>query len=435
MTDDALPEVMRLPNGLTVLLEPLPGTHVVAICLHVGTGFRNEPVAGAAHLLEHVLVQGASSSRPLTDAVLATGGTMNARTAADYTQYTTVLPAAGLETGLRIERDRLSRPDLSAAHVAAQKDVVLAEIRRNITQRPHGGLVLFELPDLLHDSWENRHNGYGDADALSGLDPAGLRTFYDRSYAPENVHLALAGDFDTDRALLLAEETLGTLPGRPTWQRTTVAEERLTAPRQRTRTDRAAPAARTVCGFRSPDPASDPAGHLATVLLSELVETVGGQCGRHTPSEHPWGEFRARVSRTGNPFDVAHGCLFAVDFPHPVTASPQEAEDCLRHLLGGIAEGRVPVGEQLAVIRRQTALHLHAELDSVTSRASWLGIGAAVHGDPRHLASVPDALRAVTDQDVARWAGRYATRPGARISSVPVAAGDGCAPQPAGAAR
>ncbi len=54
---------IRLGNGLRVLLEPLPGTHVVAVCLHVGTGFRNEPVAGAAHLLEHVLVQGASSSR------------------------------------------------------------------------------------------------------------------------------------------------------------------------------------------------------------------------------------------------------------------------------------------------------------------------------------------------------------------------------------
>ncbi|MEU3221900.1 pitrilysin family protein [Streptomyces sp. NPDC006976] len=422
---------IRLGNGLRVLLEPLPGTHVVAVCLHVGTGFRNEPVAGAAHLLEHVLVQGASSSRPLTEAVLAMGGTMNARTAADYTQYTSVLPADGLEVGLRIERDRLADPDLSASHVAAQKDVVLAEIRRNILQRPHGGLVLFDLPDLLHDTWENRHNGYGDPEALNGLDPETLRGFCDRSYAPENIHLALAGDFDPDRALGLVERMLGGLPARPAWRHDRAEETPVTGHRHRYRGDRVAPAGRTVCGFRSPSPSLDPSGHLATVLLSEVLETLGDRCGCHAPDSRPRGELRARVSRTGNPFDIAHGSLFAVDFPHPVDASPDEAEQCVRHLLGRIADGRIPVAEPLAAIRRQTALHLHAELDSVTSRASWLAVGAAVHDDPHHLESVPEALRVVPDQEVARWAGHYAGLPGARITSLPVSA----VPSSSGAAR
>ncbi|WP_299534927.1 pitrilysin family protein [uncultured Streptomyces sp.] len=430
-----IPGSLRLDNGMRVLLEPLPGTHVVAVCLHVGTGFRNEPVAGAAHLLEHVLVQGASSSRPLTDAVLAMGGTMNARTAADYTQFTSVLPADGLEIGLRIEHERLADPDLSTGHVTAQKDVVLAEIRRNILQRPHGGLVLFDLPDLLHDSWENRHNGYGDAEALAGLDPEALSAFHDRSYAPENVHLVLAGDFDPDRARELVARTLGTLPARPTWRRAPVGEGPSTAPRRRERADRVAPAGRTVCGFRSPSPSADPAGHLATVLLSELVETLGEACDCHTPADRPWGGFRARVSRTGNPFDVAHDTLFSVDFPHPADASPDEAEACLRRLLGRVAEARIPIAEPLAVIRRQTALHLHAELDSVTSRASWLAVGAAVHGDPHHLAGLPDALRAVPDEEVARWAGHYANRPGARITSLPAPAGLPAGPVPSGAVR
>ena len=146
------PTLLHLDNGLRVLLQPLPGCQVVATCLHVGTGFRNEPVAGAAHLLEHVLAQGASSSRPLTDAVAATGGTMNARTAADYTQYTAILPAGALDLGLRIEHDRLTDPDLGPGHVTAQTAVVQAEIRRNMLQRPHGGLVLFDLPaQSLHD--------------------------------------------------------------------------------------------------------------------------------------------------------------------------------------------------------------------------------------------------------------------------------------------
>lgn len=111
---------LTLANGMRVLLQPLPGCQVVATCLHVGTGFRNEPVAGAAHLLEHVLVQGSTADGPLTAAVTAMGGTMNARTSADHTQYTQILPADGLELGLRIERDRLTGPDLSRSTSAAR---------------------------------------------------------------------------------------------------------------------------------------------------------------------------------------------------------------------------------------------------------------------------------------------------------------------------
>ncbi|MGG8407022.1 M16 family metallopeptidase, partial [Streptomyces sp. 12297] len=370
---DGLTDV-TLANGLRVLLQPLPGTQVVASCLHVGTGFRNEPVAGAAHLLEHVLAQGSSGTGPLTDAVAAMGGTMNARTSADHTQYTQILPADGLELGLRIERDRLAEPDLGADHIRAQIAVVQAEIRRNVLQRPHGGLVLFDLPALLHDTWENRHNGYGDIGALGSLGPAELRTFFERSYAPGNIHLVLVGDFEPARALELVERLLGTIPARETWQREPAAEAPLSAPRYTLRQERIAPGGRTVLGFRVPDPAAAPADHLATVLLSELLEAVGADCGCHPADARPWGAFRTRVDRTGNPFDVARASLFAVEFPHPPGASPEAAETCLRTVLTRIADDSLPVAEPLSVLRRQLALHLHAELDSVAGQASWLGV-------------------------------------------------------------
>ncbi|MFD5508209.1 M16 family metallopeptidase [Streptomyces sp. NPDC059761] len=413
---------LTLPNGMRVLLQPLPGCQVVATCLHVGTGFRNEPVAGAAHLLEHVLVQGSTADGPLTAAVTAMGGTMNARTSADHTQYTQILPADGLELGLRIERDRLTEPDLSPEHIRGQIAVVQAEIRRNVLQRPHGGLVLFDLPALLHDTWENRHNGYGDIEALQSLGSAELRTFFERSYSPGNIHLAVVGDFDPERARELVERLLGPVPARPTWQREPAVEPPLTESRYGRRAEQVAPAGRTVLGWRVPDPEAAPADHLATVLLSELLETVGGDCGRHGADAHPWGAFRARVNRTGNPFDVARASLFAVEFPHPVETSPDAAEDCLRSVFARIADGSLPVAEPLATLRRRLAMHLHAELDSVAGQASWLGVGAAVHGDPGHLAGLPAAVDAVSAADVARLAAVYAKAPAARITSLPGAA-------------
>ncbi|MGW7264863.1 M16 family metallopeptidase [Streptomyces sp. NPDC054842] len=412
------PTTLRLDNGLRVLLQPLPGCQVVATCLHVGTGFRNEPLAGAAHLLEHVLAQGASSSRPLTDAVAATGGTTNARTAADYTQYTAVLPAGALDLGLRIEHARLSDPDLGAGHVAAQIAVVQAEIRRNMLQRPHGGLVLFDLPALLHDTWHNRHNGYGDIDALHELGPATLRRFFDQSYAPGNIHLALVGDFEPGYARDLVERHLSSIPPRPLPARPHVAERSLVADRRAQRAERISRTARTVLGFRTPDPATAPDAHLATVLLGELLETQGADCACHPGDRRAWGGFRTRAHRTGNPFDVAQDALFAVDFPHPVDTDVDEAEHCLRTWLRAVAEGTVPTAP-LARIRRQLALTLHAELDSVAGQASWLCVGAAVHDDPLYLAALPGALDRVPDTEVAAAAARYAAAPCARITSLP----------------
>ncbi|MEU0600915.1 insulinase family protein [Streptomyces sp. NPDC006393] len=413
------PTALCLDNGLRVLVQPLPGCQVVATCVHVGTGFRNEPVAGAAHLLEHVLAQGASSSRPLTDAVAATGGTTNARTAADYTQYTAILPAGALELGLRIEHDRLTDPDLGAGHVAAQIAVVQAEIRRNMLQRPHGGLVLFDLPGLLHDTWENRHNGYGDIEALEDLGPAALRRFFEESYAPGNVHLALVGDLDPDQARDLVEQHLSPVPPRAGRPRPHVREAPLTDHRRAVRPERIARTARTALGFRTPDPATEPGAHLATVLLGELLETLGTDCACHPGTRRTWGAFRARAHRTGNPFDVAHDALFAVDFPHPVDTEPDEAEHCLRSVLRTVADGTVGLTEPLARIRRQLALALHAELDSVASQASWLCVGAAVHGDPLHLATLPGALHRLADTEVAAAAARYAAAPAARLTSLP----------------
>ncbi|WP_339134545.1 insulinase family protein [Streptomyces sp. f51] len=433
------PTGLRLGNGLNVLLQPLPGCQVVATCLHVATGFRNEPVAGAAHLLEHVLAQGASSSRPLTDAVAATGGTANARTAADYTQYTAVLPAGALELGLRIERERLTDPDLGLPHVSAQIAVVQAEIRRNMLQRPHGGLVLFDLPALLHDNWNNRHNGYGDIDALHDLGPAELGRFFEEAYAPGDIHLALAGDFDPEHARDLVERHLAAVPARPTRPRPHRPEAPLTAPRRALRDERIASGARTAIGFRTPDPAADPDAHLAGVLLGELLEALGTDCPCHRGTGRTWGAFKARAHRTGNPFDVARDALFAVDVPHPADTGPEAPERCLRSVLAGIADGTVPIARPLARIRRQLALALHAELDSVMSQASWLCVGAAVHHDPLHLAGLPDALLRLPDTEVAAAAARHAAAPAARLTSRPAppapAARTAVTAVPTGAAR
>ncbi len=338
------PTLLRLGNGLRVLLQPLPGCQVVATCLHVGTGFRNEPVAGAAHLLEHVLAQGASSSRPLTDAVAATGGTMNARTAADYTQYTAILPAGALDLGLRIEHDRLTDPT-SAPDTSP---------RRPPSSRPRYAATCCNA----------RTAGWSCSTCPPCCTTAGRTGTTDtatstpwRTSAP--VNWAASSRTPTHPATCTSPSSATSTPSTPaTWRNSSCPRCPLapagSAPTPRRprsppppeaarRTDRPHRAHRA--RLPHPDPAAQPDAHLAAVLLGELLDTLGADCACHPGARRTWGAFRARAHRTGNPFDVARDALFAVDFLHPVDTEPDEAEQCLRSVLGRVADGTVPLTE------------------------------------------------------------------------------------------
>jgi predicted Zn-dependent peptidase len=109
----------RVDDGLSVLVRPLPGVAAAATCLHFGVGFRNEPVAGVAHLCSF-----SASSSGYTEQIASIGGSTNARTALDYTQYLEVLPAGGLGVALRLELSRMAEPLLAAARVREQIAVV-----------------------------------------------------------------------------------------------------------------------------------------------------------------------------------------------------------------------------------------------------------------------------------------------------------------------
>jgi zinc protease len=77
----------------------------------------------------------------------------------------------------------MAEPLLTAARVREQIAVVQSEIRRNILQRPHGGLVLFTLPELLFSSFANGHNGYGNLEELAGLSLCELEWFVGSAFS------------------------------------------------------------------------------------------------------------------------------------------------------------------------------------------------------------------------------------------------------------
>ena len=104
-----------LPNGLTLLVRPQPGTGVVAINTWVKAGYFHEPdeVAGMAHLFEHMFFKGSKKfpgAEQIAQELSRVGGASNAGTIYDSTNYYFVVPTEGFARGIEIQADAIMNP-------------------------------------------------------------------------------------------------------------------------------------------------------------------------------------------------------------------------------------------------------------------------------------------------------------------------------------
>lgn len=411
-----------LPSGLTLLVETVPHSGVAATCLHVNVGFRNERLTGSAHLIEHILTEGRTAGDSDDDIIAGIGGSINAHTSLDYTQFTTVAPISGLASMLRIQIARLDGHRYDAAIVKAQQAVVEAEIQRNILRRPHGDLVLIALPALLYDDYPNSHNGYASIEEIGNLEPDEVLELLGPQYNPRAATLAVAGPMNPDEVLDLiaynsSVQDSPMLPASVSPTQTTHLAP-LTESREATVGNGWARTARTAWGFRLDGP-TDTDQYVAAVLASELLEELGQRCNcDHTACGR--GPLASRVNRTGNPFDVAHDSMLVIEAGHRHGASPARVRECMTTSLQHIVH-RHDFTDRLRQVAEAVALDLLATTESLVSRASWMCIDSVLFGDPHRFTSVPDRLREVPADSVRLILDSLSSSAFAQITSVPEA--------------
>jgi predicted Zn-dependent peptidase len=123
-----------LPNGLRVVTSRMPSARSVAVGLFVGVGSRHEdaPHAGLSHLLEHLVFKGTKGypdAGGLSEAVEGCGGAVNASTDRELTVYSSKVPAAATERGMEVVSELVLHPLLRQRDLAAEKPVIVDEIR------------------------------------------------------------------------------------------------------------------------------------------------------------------------------------------------------------------------------------------------------------------------------------------------------------------
>ncbi|MCY1140385.1 pitrilysin family protein [Actinoplanes sp. Pm04-4] len=210
-------ETTRLDNGLRVVVSEDRTAPVVCVNLWYDVGSRHEPVGqtGFAHLFEHLMFEGSQhvAKTEHMRLVQGNGGSLNATTNPDRTNYFETMPAEHLELALWLEADRMGGlvPALTQETLDNQREVVKNERRQRYENVPYGDAWLRLLALLYPEGHPYHHATIGSMEDLNAASLETFKAFHQQYYAPNNAVLTVAGDASPAEVFALAEKYFGLL--------------------------------------------------------------------------------------------------------------------------------------------------------------------------------------------------------------------------------
>ncbi len=196
-------DLVRLPNGVRVALDPMPGlgTASLGVWQRVGARWEAAEQNGIAHLFEHMAFKGAGArdARQFAEAIENVGGVMNAAIGYERTAYFARVVAEYAPFALDLIADILFDPHWSPGDLEKEKGVVAQERGE-----------AFDVPDdrvfELHQSALYRDQPLGRPvlgveATLANVSVEALHAFHDAHMTPERMVVSIAGAFDREAFL------------------------------------------------------------------------------------------------------------------------------------------------------------------------------------------------------------------------------------------
>jgi zinc protease len=201
-----------MPNGLHVILHEDHTVPLVTVNVwyHVGSAREKPGRTGFAHLFEHLMFMGSKHAKygDFDRLLEAAGGTNNASTFEDRTNYYIDVPSNALELALFLESDRMAYllDAMSPKTVDAQRDVVKNERRQGVENAPYG-MASIEIAEMLYPKGHPyRWPVIGHMEDLTAASYEDVVDFFRTYYQPANASLVIAGDIDTAKTRTLVEK-------------------------------------------------------------------------------------------------------------------------------------------------------------------------------------------------------------------------------------
>jgi predicted Zn-dependent peptidase len=411
-------ESTRLSNGLRVVVSEDRSSPVVCVNLWYDVGSRHEPAGqtGFAHLFEHLMFEGSAHVKKTEHMrlVQGNGGSLNATTNPDRTNYFETMPSEHLELALWLEADRMGAlvPALTQETLDNQREVVKNERRQRYDNVPYGDAWLRLLALLYPEGHPYHHATIGSMEDLNAASLDTFKAFHQQYYAPNNCVLTVTGDASPAEVVALAEKYFGaiapvpSIPPAPSGHlpgpATTPVRETVTT---------AVPAPRIYLSHRT-----HPFGTKGYDVVTVLATVLGNGRGSRLYQRLADGKRIAQPDYIGAyGVDLAHAPA-----PLIVTATAKDGvdvavlEEGLAEVIGSLVTEPV-TDEELARAKALLTTAWWRGLSTVGGRADSLGRYATQFGDPAALAARLGQWLAVTAEEVTE-AAAYALRPESRVT-------------------
>src|SRR6185436_10580356 len=392
----------RLPNGLTILTEHMPGLRSVSLGIWVRRGSRHEPPAlnGISHFIEHALFKG---SRRRTAHQIATeadrlGGNLDAYTTHELTGFATKVVDTALPQAFDLLVDLVINPKFDEEDLKREQSVIIEEMKM-IEDTPDE-----LLGELFNAAYFPDHSLgrpiEGTVETVSSFNRARTAEFHAENYAPANLVLAAAGNIEHDRLVELASKALSAGNG-------SVVQTALPSPSPASPIliERKTELEQAHLIIAAPWPSAKSEDRYIASMLGTIIG--GGTSSRLWQSIREERGLAYSIGAGGSTFtDIGLFTIYA-------GASPAHIDEVLDLSLNEIRRiVREPVSEdELQFAKEQATSSVLLSLESSSSRVGALARQEIIHG--RHISpeEIIQSVTAVTRDDVQRVAQSCFTTP------------------------
>jgi zinc protease len=394
-----------LPNGMHVILheDHKAPIHCLNIAYHVGSKNEVPGRSGFSHLFEHLMFEGSKNiPKGMFDKYITrAGGTNNAYTTEDKTNYYMTLPSHELELSFWLESDRILECVITEESLATQKDVVIEEKRERYDNAPYGSLSE-RMMRLAYQTYPYKWTVIGDMADIRSATLEDVRDFFANYYVPNNAVLSIAGDFNTDEGRDLVEKYYGDVPkGLVPFNRPDFNEPEQTAERREIVKGESVPLPATFWAYRIPPDGSRDA--LALDLLTDVL--ASGQSSRLyrklVYEEKAASEVSAYVDVREMP-----GLAWFYAVGNTADEPLGKIEDLMEAVIAEVRDNGI-TDEELTKVKNRTEMRAAAGRVRVFSKAEMLAHAYIFWHDTNRYNTILDDYLTITKEDIKRVARTY----------------------------
>lgn len=414
-----------LANGLRVVLSEDHTCPVAAVAIVYDVGARDEVKgrSGFAHLFEHMMFQGSENVGKMDHFkyIESAGGSLNASTHADFTNYFEKVPSNQLELCLWLESDRMRSLQVTPAKFQNQLETVKEEKRMRVDNQPYVPASI-KLEELAFDNWNNGHPTIGYFEDLEASSVGDVRRFFNTYYAPNNATMAIVGDFKSDDVAKLVEKYFGTIAKVTAPQRPNLAEPIQTKPKYLKMEDPQAQAPAFWMAWKAP--ARRDKDFYATNLLQTILST--GESSRLFQRLVKGEQIALKVNTS---YEERRGpSLYETFVVYKPNTTAEKVREALLAELDKVKTEKVSEAElqkaKNQLLRSLFSSGSYVSLQRSLGRAEMLAEYTSFYKDPSLIDEDIESYLKVTVEDIQRVAAKIFTREGSTtIDVVPVKKG------------